>query len=177
MRDDLSRRAVPADPSSASHGAVLLRDVIEADLPIFFVQQLDEAANWMAAFAAKDPTDRDAFASKWSRILGDERTTVRTIVADGQVAGSVMCWTDEELGTPEVSYWLGREHWGKGIATRALALFLEIVTERPLCGRAVSDNLASLRVLEKCGFAFRYTTRGFASARGAEVDEVVLELR
>ena len=113
---------------------ILLRDVIEADLPIFYAQQLDPDANWMAAFAAKDPADKDAFASKWSRILRDERTTVRTIVVGAQVAGSVFCWTDDELGHPEVSYWLGREHWGQGVATRALALFLEIVRERPLLG-------------------------------------------
>src|ERR1700730_10727135 len=40
---------------------VLLRDVMSSDLPIFFEQQLDSDANHMAAFTAKDPTDRDAF--------------------------------------------------------------------------------------------------------------------
>jgi RimJ/RimL family protein N-acetyltransferase len=156
---------------------LILRGVLEADLPIFFEQQLDEEANWMAAFTAADPADRDAFRRKWARILGDERITVRTIVLDGAVAGSVSCWTDADLGKLEVSYWIGKEHWGKGVATRALALFLELVRERPIYGRAVRDNVASLRVLEKCGFVPSGTGRGFANARGAEVEELILELR
>jgi RimJ/RimL family protein N-acetyltransferase len=155
---------------------VRLRDVLEADLDVFFEHQLDPDANWMAAFSATDPADRDVFMRKWRGILADERIPIRTIVVDGKVAGKVFCWTDEALGTPEVSYWIGKEHWGKGIATRALAQFLEQVTDRPLYGRAARDNVASLRVLEKCGFSVVGADRGFANARGTEVDELILEL-
>ena len=76
-----------------------------------------------------------------------------------------------------MSYWIGREFWGKGIATKALAVFLSAVKARPLYARAAKDNIASLRVLEKCGFAITGYERGFANARGEEVEEVVLELR
>ncbi len=58
----------------------------------------------MAAFTAADPTDRGAFMAKWTRILGDDAIPIRTILFEGHVAGSVLCWTDEELGKPEVSY-------------------------------------------------------------------------
>jgi RimJ/RimL family protein N-acetyltransferase len=156
---------------------IALRDVREADLPIFFEHQLDPDANRMAAFSAEDPADRDAFMAKWRGILSDETIPIRTIVCDGQVAGNVLCWTDAELGTPEVSYWLGKEFWGRGIATRALAMFLEHVRERPLYGRAARDNVGSLRVLEKCGFVLKGAGKGFANARGEEVEELILELR
>jgi len=153
---------------------VQLRDVSEADLAIFFEQQLDPEANFMAAFTAKDPTDREAFDAKWGKILADERITLKTVLYDGQVAGHIVShgW----FGEPEVSYWLGREFWGKGIATAALGQFLELVETRPLYARAVTDNLASIRVLEKCGFRVCGEDRGFANARGGEVDEVVLRL-
>jgi RimJ/RimL family protein N-acetyltransferase len=155
---------------------VRLREVQDGDLPILFEQQLDPEANRMAAFAAADPTDRDAFAARWRRIRADESVPIRTIVADGDVAGSVLLWRDPDLPGPEVSFWIGREHWGRGIATAALAGFLEVVAVRPLYGRCAADNVGSRRVLEKCGFAVIGEQRGFAPARGEEVAEVLLEL-
>ena len=77
---------------------VLLRDVIESDLPIFFDQQLDSDANHMAAFTTRDPANRDAFAAHWTRILGDETITIKTILFDGHVAGYVLIYEDEEFG-------------------------------------------------------------------------------
>jgi RimJ/RimL family protein N-acetyltransferase len=154
---------------------VLLREVIEADLPIFFEQQLDADANYMAAFTAKDPTDRAAFMAHWARILSDETNTNRTILHVGQVAGSVLCY-EEEVGRPEVSYWLGKSYWGKGIATSALRAFLLQVTVRPMYARAAKDNLASLRVLEKSGFTIVGEGKGFANARGKEIEEFLLQL-
>jgi RimJ/RimL family protein N-acetyltransferase len=147
-----------------------------SDLDVLFEFQLDPEANWMAAFAAADPGDREAYVAKWTRLVAEAPLPIRTIVVDGEIVGSIFCWRDEALPAPEVSYWIGREHWGKGIATRALALFLEEVTERPLLGRAARDNVASLRVLEKCGFRIVGEDRGFANARGEEVDELILEL-
>jgi RimJ/RimL family protein N-acetyltransferase len=155
---------------------VLLRPVEPDDLPVLFEQQLDPEANRMAAFTSPDPTDRAAFAAKWGRILADETVTVRTIVDAGAVAGTVTVWRDEALDAPEVSYWLGKEFWGQGLATAALAAFLHEVETRPLYGRAAKDNLASIRVLEKCGFVLQREERGYATARGEEIAEVVLRL-
>ncbi len=159
-------------------GKIVLRDLTESDLPIFFEQQLDLEANYMAAFTAKDPENRDAFNAHWNKILADKTVTVKTILLDGQVAGSVASWVDASwLGKPEVTYWIGKEYWGRGIATRALSEFLTIVKERPIYARAARDNAASLRVLEKCGFRISGYSKGFANARGAEVEEALLELR
>jgi RimJ/RimL family protein N-acetyltransferase len=91
------------------------------------------------------------------------------------VAGSVLChaWG----GEPEISYWLGREYWGKGIASQGLALFLEVVTVRPLTARVAKDNIASIRVLEKNGFELSGDGRWYSNARGKEIEELVWVLR
>jgi RimJ/RimL family protein N-acetyltransferase len=142
-----------------------LRNVLEADLPTFFVYQLDPEANAMAAFTAKDPTDQDAFMAHWHRIMADPTTIIRTIVVDGQVAGSVFSY--EDAGHVEVSYWLGKIYWGQGLATRALATFLAHANPiRPIYARAAKDNIGSLRVLAKCGFTIIGEDKGFANARG-----------
>ncbi len=82
----------------------------------------------------------------------------------------------EQDGLPEVTYWLGREYWGRGLATAALRAFLQEELRRPMYGHAAKDNAASRRVLEKCGFRVTGEGRFFANARGGEIDEVVLVL-
>ncbi|MBB3128399.1 RimJ/RimL family protein N-acetyltransferase [Paenibacillus rhizosphaerae] len=153
---------------------VILRDVNKEDLPIFFEQQLDMTANYMAAFTAKDPTDKIAFMSHWQKILDDDRIMKKTVLFNDQVAGHVSSF--EQFGEPEVSYWIGREYWGRGIATRSLSQLLNYVNIRPLFARAVKDNTASIRVLEKCGFIICGEDKGFSNARAQEVEEYVLKL-
>jgi RimJ/RimL family protein N-acetyltransferase len=155
---------------------LVLRDVVKDDLPIFFEQQSDPEANYMAAFTAKDPTNRQAFAAHWNKILADATVIIKAIVCDGQVVGSVLSY--EEAGKPEVSYWIGKEYWGKGLATRALSDFLAHGNKaRPIYARVAKDNLGSRRVLEKCGFTIIGEAKGFANARGEEIEELILELR
>jgi RimJ/RimL family protein N-acetyltransferase len=153
---------------------VTLRKVAPDDLPIFYKQQRDPAGVHMAAFTMRDPDDRAAFDAHWAYILADPHVVLRTIVVDGQVAGSVLSYVGD-IG-PEVSYWLGREFWGRGVATEALRAFLKVQTTRPIFARAAADNAGSLRVLEKCGFVITGQERGYANARGEEIEECVLEL-
>jgi len=157
-------------------GRLELRAVQAEDLDVFFEMQRDPLASRMAAFTAKDPSDREAFREHWDRILADDRVTMRTVLVDGRAVGDVGSFFDPELGRPEVTYWIEREHWGRGLATRALAALLRQVTTRPLYARAAADNAASIRVLEKCGFVPVGKGRGFANARGEETEEVVLRL-
>lgn len=151
-----------------------LRDTKEEDLPTFFEYQLDPDANRMAAFTAENPADRDAFTAHWNRIMADRIIIKKTVLIDGQVAGNVLSF--EMFGEREVSYWIGREYWGRGIATRALSEFLGYVSERPLYARAAKDNAASIRVLEKYGFSISGEDSGFSNARGEEVEEFILKL-
>ena len=154
---------------------VTLRDVIDTDLSIFFVQQQDPQANYMAAFTARDPSDRDAFDIHWINIMNDQTVILKTILYNGVVAGNIVKFV--MFGQPEVGYWIGKEFWGKGIATAALLAFLKIVTIRPLYAAAANDNLASLRVLQKCGFVITGYDRAFSEARGTDIDEALLELK
>lgn len=153
-----------------------LRNIVESDLAIFFDQQLDPEANEMAAFTPKDPTDKVAFLGHWSKILSDSTITNQTIVFGGRVAGHVASYTDQEFGKLEVTYWIGKEFWGRGIATEALSRFLDKVRTRPIYARVAKDNLASLRVLQKCGFVHAGEGKGFANARGGETEEYIMRL-
>ena len=126
---------------------ILIRDVIKSDLPILFEQQLDPDATAMAAFPSRD---RDPFMAHWTKIMADESNILKTILFDGGVVGNIVAW--ENSGEWEVGYWIGKEFWGKGIATQALLLFLGFVKTRPLYAHVAMHNIGSRRVLEKCGF-------------------------
>lgn len=132
---------------------VLLREVREDDLPIFFEHQADPEANRMAAFEARG---RDAFMAHWAKIADDASAVTRTVLLRGLVAGNVVSWVHD--GERDVGYWIGKDHWGKGVATRALAAFLEQLETRPLHAHVAAHNVASVRVLEKCGFTVRERT-------------------
>ncbi|MEU5636989.1 GNAT family N-acetyltransferase [Streptomyces rishiriensis] len=152
---------------------IALRRVHDSDLPVFFRQMNDPESLEMAAFTPKDPADRDAFDAHWQRIRASS-DVLRTILADGDVVGSAAVYG--QPGEREVTYWVDRAYWGRGIATQALAALLSEVRERPLFARAAADNTGSLRVLAKCGFRPTARAAGFANARGRETEEIVLRL-
>jgi len=150
--------------------SIILRDVTESDLPILFEQQLDPEATAMAAFPARD---HDAFMAHWKKIMAYEKNLIKTILRGDQVAGYILSWEME--GEREVGYWVGKEFWGKGIATQALAEYISIVRTRPLMAHVARHNVGSRRVLEKCGF----TVIGedtYTNPAGIEVEEFVLKL-
>src|SRR3954468_10256837 len=124
-----------------------LREVVDSDLPVFFEHQRDPEAVRMAAFPSRD---HDAFITHWARIRREPSNLTRTIVCDGQVAGNIGSWMGD--GRRLVGYWIGREFWGRGVATAALAAFVAEVKERPLHAFVAKHNVGSIRVLEKCEF-------------------------
>lgn len=153
----------------------LLRAVDDADLDVLFEHWTDPESNRMAAFTVANPHDRQAFADRWARLQNDPAVISRAIDDGGALVGVISSWDND--GVREVTYWLGREHWGKGLATRALAEFLAVAdTKRPVQAATATDNIGSRRVLAKCGFRPIGEGRGFANARGAEVDEVLFRL-
>jgi RimJ/RimL family protein N-acetyltransferase len=126
---------------------VALRETEDSDRPILVEHQRDPIANEMAAFPARD---EEAFAEHWERVKVNETGIQRTILAGENVVGHIVSWIDD--GDRLIGYWLGREFWGRGIATEALRQFVGELTERPLSANVAEHNVASIRVLEKCGF-------------------------
>ncbi|MDB6092846.1 MAG: hypothetical protein JWM32_408 [Verrucomicrobia bacterium] len=150
---------------------VRLRAVQTGDLPIFFTQQLDPEATRMAAFPSRS---HGAFMAHWTKLMAETNgAIIRTILFQGQAAGNIGCW--EQDGERKVGYWLGREFWGRGIASAALSLLLREVKVRPLHARVVKHNIASIRVLQKCGFTISGEDK-FPDADGAESEEFILTL-
>ena len=122
---------------------------MEDDFEILFEHQLDPEASEMAAFPSRD---RDAHFEHWRKISADDACITKAILVGETVAGNIGTWSQD--GHQEVGYWIGKQHWGKGIASAALALLLDEVAERPIYAWVVSTNAASIRVLEKAGFVF-----------------------
>jgi RimJ/RimL family protein N-acetyltransferase len=146
---------------------VTLREVVESDLETFYEQQLDPDAARMAAFPSRD---RDGFMAHWrTKTLADPTNTVRTVLADGRVAGNITAW--DQGGRRLVGYWIGRSLWGRGIATAALSAFVDIELTRPLYAFVATHNIGSIRVLEKSGF-----TRSSEDPGPPEFDDGVEEL-
>ena len=130
---------------------ISLRPVEAADIEVFYEHQADPVATEMAAFPARD---RATHHEHWTtRILVNPTGIARTVLVDGAVAGNIISWIDED-GRRLVGYWLGREFWGRGIASAALAEYLREVGERPLHAFVAAHNIGSRRVLEKNGFVW-----------------------
>ncbi|WP_405828271.1 MULTISPECIES: GNAT family N-acetyltransferase [unclassified Streptomyces] len=151
-----------------------LRETEDSDLDVFWEQLTDPRLQYMAAITRKYHYDRGHFDAHWAKVRHDPMVTLRTVLADGAVVGHAAVYGPP--GEREVTYVIGREHWGRGIATRALAELIRLEDTRPLHAGAVADNAGSIRVLEKCGFTVTGREREFARARGAEVDVVLLTL-
>ena len=137
---------------------MILREVIDADLPILFEYQQDSELNFRADCPPRDAEANDTHLAK---IRNDPNVFMRVIVSEGTVAGMVNRF--ERDGEIQIGYWLGREFWGRGIATLALNELLRIDATRPLLAHVVKDNLSSLRVLQKNGFVIfdEYTEKAW----------------
>jgi RimJ/RimL family protein N-acetyltransferase len=157
-----------------AENSVTLTKTEKDDLHAFFEFQLDEEANYLAAFTAKDPSDKTAYMEKYTKFLTDPTIHTRTIKVNGVIAGSVAKFEME--GDAEITYWIGRSFWGQGVATNALEAFLKMEQTRPIYGRVAFDNYGSQKVLEKCGFVKTGTDKGFANARQAEIEEYIYKL-
>lgn len=153
---------------------IQLRPTEVADLDDLFQFQLNKEASYLAAFTPKDPTDKTAYLTKYTKLLSDPTVNNQTIIVDNVIVGSVAKFIME--GATEITYWIDRHYWGKGIATKALKHLLEIETTRPVFGRVAFDNFGSQKVLEKCGFVRIGADKGFANARQTEVAEFIYKL-
>src|SRR2546423_8767174 len=148
---------------------IQLRDVEADDLPLFFEHQRDPIAVAMVAFHSRDLA---AFGQHWAKLLADDSLLKKTVIVDGEVAGNIGSWTAE--GKREVGYWIDRAFWGRGVATEALSVFLCLEKTRPLYAGVAKHNVASIRVLQKCGFKLFHSVE--EASNDADASHVLLTL-
>ena len=153
---------------------ITLTKTLEDDLETLFQFQLDKEANYLAAFMPENSADKAAYMEKYARFLNDPSITMRTIKVNNEIAGSVAKFVIEN--DAEITYWIDRKFWGRGVATDALQNFLKIELVRPIRGRVAYDNYGSQKVLENCGFVKIGTDKGFANARQMEIEEFIYQL-
>ncbi|THV29036.1 GNAT family N-acetyltransferase [Glycomyces paridis] len=154
--------------------AIALRPIDQADLDVLFNLMRDPESVRMAAFTAKDPDDRAAFDAHMAKVLAAPDVTMRAVTLEDRLVGSIAAFVIE--GETEVTYWIDRSVWGRGVATHALAELLQTVETRPLFARAASDNAGSLIVLRKAGFQPTGTEVSYAAGRDADIEETILRL-
>ncbi|MCM2303060.1 MAG: GNAT family N-acetyltransferase [Elusimicrobia bacterium] len=155
-----------------SRARVTLRDVAPADVPILYSYQSDPVANRLAGFI---PKKRAPFYAQWKKILKDPSVEKKLILLDGAPAGYLVCFVRVRPDR-EVGYWISRDHWGKGVATKALRLFLKEYAFRPLYARVAQHNAASLKVVRRNGFKIIGEDK-FSNSAGENYDEFVLQLK
>ena len=153
---------------------IKLRATQISDLEFLFQFQLDDESCYLAAFMPIDWTNKAAYIDKYTKLLNDQTVNNQTILLDNIIVGSIAKFVIE--GETEITYWLDKKYWGKGIATKALMEFLAIETYRPIFGRIAFDNYGSQKVLENCGFVKIVSDKGFANARQTEIEELIYEL-
>lgn len=153
---------------------IKLRPTVPADLDTLFQFQLDKEGGYLAAFMPKDPTDKEAYITKHTKLLDDPTVNNQTIILDDIIVGSIAKFVME--GDAEITYWIDKKFWGQGIATKALKEFLAIETIRPIFGRVAFDNFGSQKVLENCSFEKVGSDKGFANARQMEIEEFIYKL-
>jgi len=127
---------------------------------------------WMAAFSAEHPDDKTTFYTHMTKQKNSPDITLRAVTCNGRVVGSIASFVFQ--GQTEITYWIDRAAWGRGIASRALTLFLDLVPTRPLYAYVASDNNGSLRVLQKAGFKTIGTETSFAHVRNSQIKETIL---
>ncbi len=151
-----------------------LRPTGYTDLETHYQFQLDEEANYLAAFTSSTSSDKEAYLEKYAKFLNEPSINNQTILVDGTIVGSIAKFVID--GDAEITYWIDRKFWGRGIATKALKELLSFETSRPIYGRVAFDNIGSQKVLENCGFVKVGTDRGFANARQIEIEEFIYRL-
>lgn len=162
-----------------------LRPVTPADLPSLFRFQLDPESNRLAVTNARDAA---AFNAQWDRIFADPAVIARAIIlgsgdepGPGLLVGSISLFQMD--GLDSIGYWIARElangtpGWGRGIASRALDLFLQEVPTRPLHAQAARTNTPSIRVLQRNGFTITGHRHAPATDRYPACEVTTLILR
>ena len=124
-----------------------IRPIEDSDLDTLFEHQSDPESSRMAAFPSRD---REGYMAHMAKIRKDPNNIILAIENDGAIVGEILSWETDRIR--KIGYWIGKEHWGKGIATEALAILVQDLTQRPLFAEVADHNAGSRKVLERNGF-------------------------
>lgn len=155
-------------------GHIELRDLDDDDLDAVFEMLRDPAAVEMAAFTRADVSDRTSFDEWIEPRRAAPDVSLHVVTERGGFAGIVAAFPVE--GDREVTCWLARHAWGRGVATQALRLLLSREPIRPLFARVAAHNAAAIAVLRRCDFTEVSRDESFAPRLGRDVEEVVYTL-
>jgi len=151
-----------------------LRDLDDDDLDAVFEMLRDPEAVAMAAFTRADASDRTSF-DEWitpRRISPD--VSLHVVTERGGFAGIAAAFT--VAGDREVTLWIARHAWGRGVATEALRLLTSREAARPLFARVAAHNAAGVAVLERAGFTEVSRSMQVAPGLGRDAEELVYAL-
>ncbi|MFD0789978.1 GNAT family N-acetyltransferase [Microbacterium insulae] len=151
-----------------------LRDMDDDDLDAVFEMMRDPEGVAMAAFTADDADDRAAFDAWASRRRTDDDVLYQVVTENGGFAGTAALFTLD--GDREVSVWIARHAWNRGVATAALRLLVSREPVRPLFARVAAHNAAAIAVLEHSGFTEVSRDVAYAPGLRRETEEVVFAL-
>ena len=128
----------------------------------------EEVSKWTANIPFPY-SEKDAIA--WiSKSGSDSSRSAYAVELDGRLVACVSHWPYERDGV-EVGYWVGKDFWGQGVATKALEWLFEserFPTRTDVFAKVMAHNIGSQRVLEKCGFSF--LRNGIVSKAGKEIE-------
>lgn len=116
-----------------------------------YIKRANDVTKWMQS------------GPSWS---GPARPTMYAIALNDVAIGSIEFWAGEDVRKRcgNLGYWVGRKHWGQGVATEALAAFVEWIWETfpkivRLDAEVFDFNVGSGKVLKKVGFELATTLK------------------
>jgi len=153
--------------------------ITEDDIKALYPLGNNKDISWMSGGGLTYPLTYDEFRTKktisLSKAIGEMQSYV---IRDNNIAvGSIGYFKRTEDAPLEIGYWIGKDYWGKGIATKALNLAVDAMRANGITGKLVAttmiDNLSSRHILLKCGFKEIGTERFMSPARCVEVEGAV----
>ena len=113
-----------------------------------------------AVLPQKAQTVEEALEDYRETMLPNASSYGKTVIANGDYIGDIWCYCIDINEEPNamLSYCIfEKAYWSQGIATEVVALFLKEIRAKyaltTIGAFTFSDNLASVRVLEKNGFS------------------------
>lgn len=156
---------------------ITLRKFRQDDIPLL-VEYLnnDEVTRYITAAINQPYTQEDA--RQWLAFCADN-SLINAIEYDGQLVGCISATVGnfEYSHSAELGYWLGRQHWQKGIARQAVQMFIQQLQQTTSLSRVfvsvVAENYRSINVLTSNGFELEGRLKHASCKNGEFFDECI----